>query len=95
MGPIVSEPSQSYVFRLSVIFSVKAASATSTLIVEPGGYRPCTARFKSGLPAAPTISFHSSSTASGSNAGRLTIASTAPLRGAIATTAPRRLPKAR
>ena len=64
-------------------------------IVEPGGYCPCTARLNRGkcgesrsLPYSPVLMPFTNKLVS--NPGALTNASTSPLRGSIATTAPRR-----
>ncbi len=74
-----------------------AAIAMKGLNVDPGGYVPRRARFSSGLSIDSFSSFQLSASMPstkrlGSNVGLLTNASTSPLRGSIATSAPRRSP---
>ena len=80
-----------------------AADAVMSLNVEPGGDRSCAAREISGLPGrvqqplpGPRLDLRGRATraASGRTTGLLTIASTSPVRGFIATTAPGRVPSA-
>ena len=78
---------------------VSAASARNGLIVEPGGYAPRSGRFSSGLSgdSFSSCQFAASMPSTnrfGSKPGFDTNASTSPVAGSIATSAPRRSPNA-
>ncbi len=75
------------------------ARARNGLTVEPGATPPSTTRLNCGregfsLSAAKSARLMPLTNRLGSNAGRLTIASTSPVRGSTATAEPSRSPKA-